>query len=106
MRYLILSDLHSNFEALEAVLRTAKGDYDEIVCCGGVVGYGAAPDAVTGWLRENTALVVRGNHDRACSGVAEPDDFSDVARVAVYWTRSQMRRDSIEYLRELPQGPR
>jgi predicted phosphodiesterase len=106
MRYLVLSDLHSNLEALHAVLRTAKGAYDEIVCCGDVVGYGPDPDAVVDWVREHAAFIVRGNHDKACSGVMEPEDFSDIARIAAYWTRSQMRPDNIDFLRTLPKGPR
>ena len=106
MRYLVLSDLHSNIEALHAVLRTAKGAYDEIVCCGDIVGYGPDPDAVVDWVRDHAAFAVRGNHDKACSGLMEPEDFSDVARIAAYWTRSAMRPDNLDYLRSLPQGPR
>ncbi len=65
MRYLILSDLHSNLEALQAVLAAAEGAYDQVVCCGDLVGYGPDPDPVVNWVRENAAGVVRGNHDKA-----------------------------------------
>jgi predicted phosphodiesterase len=106
MRYLILSDLHSNLEALTAVLAASEGEYDEIVCCGDIVDYGADPNAVVDWVRGRVKLLVRGNHDKACSGIANTDDFNDVARVSAGWTRSQLRPENIDYLRSLPQGPR
>ena len=56
MRYLILSDIHANWEALQAVLADAESRYDRILCCGDVVGYGADPDAVTEWVKK-TSLV-------------------------------------------------
>ena len=68
MRYLILSDLHANWEALEAVARDAGSGYDRIICCGDLVGYGADPNRVVDWVRGNCHVVVRGNHDKACSG--------------------------------------
>jgi len=64
VRYLILSDLHSNREALEAVAHEAAGSYDQALCCGDLVGYGADPNAVVDWVRANCAAVIRGNHDR------------------------------------------
>jgi predicted phosphodiesterase len=64
--YLILSDLHANREALEAVLRDASGRYDRILCLGDVVGYGADPNHAVDWVRANAAAVIRGNHDRIC----------------------------------------
>ena len=60
MRYLILSDIHSNLEALEAVLADADDGYDQVVCCGDIVGYGADPNAATNWVRSNVEAVV--NH--------------------------------------------
>jgi predicted phosphodiesterase len=60
--YLILADLHGNREALEAVLAHATGRYDPIVCLGDLVGYGADPNFVVDWARENAAVIVRGNH--------------------------------------------
>ena len=53
MRYLIVSDIHANREALEAVLAAAAGEYDRVVCCGDLVGYGADPNAVVEWARAN-----------------------------------------------------
>ena len=71
MRRLIVSDIHANLEALEAVLADAVGLYQEIVCCGDLVGYGGSPAEVVAWAQENVRLTVRGNHDRACAGMEE-----------------------------------
>ena len=105
MRYLILSDLHSNLEALQAVLAATEGAYDQVVCCGDLVGYGPDPDPVVNWVRENVKEVVRGNHDKACSGITDAEDFSDLARIAAYWTRQHLNEENIQYLSSLPPGP-
>jgi len=105
MRYLILSDIHSNYEALRAVLVSSKGDYDEIVCCGDLVGYGPDPDLVTDWVRENVGRVVRGNHDRACSGLDSADQFNEAARLAAYWNQNHLSQQNMIYLQTLPAGP-
>ena len=105
MRYLIISDLHANVEALQAVRAATEGDYSEIICCGDLVGYGPDPDPVVDWVRANVKTVVRGNHDRVCSGVESPDQFNETARQAAYWTRANMSGENISYLRELPLGP-
>lgn len=105
MRYLILSDLHANFEALQAVLVSAKGNYDEVICCGDLVGYGPDPDRVTDWVRQNVACVVRGNHDRACSGLESAEQFNEVARLAARWTLGHLTPENREYLMKLPPGP-
>lgn len=105
MRYLILSDIHANWEALQAVLADAKSRYDRIVCCGDVVGYGADPDAVTEWVREHVVLIVRGNHDKACAGLEDLEWFNSVARASAVWTQEIMNPANIRYLRDLPKGP-
>ena len=104
MRYLILSDLHANWEALEAVLADAP-QHDRILCCGDVVGYGADPDAVTGWVREHVATIVRGNHDKACAGLEDLEWFNPVARQSAVWTQKVVRPDTLAYLRGLGKGP-
>ena len=71
MRFLILSDIHANWEALEAVLSSASGEYDRIVCCGDLIGYGPDPNRVVDWVRENVATVIRGNHDKVTLGAEE-----------------------------------
>jgi diadenosine tetraphosphatase ApaH/serine/threonine PP2A family protein phosphatase len=105
VRYLILSDIHSNWEALEAVLRDAEGDYDEVLCCGDLVGYGADPNRVVDWTRERAKLVVRGNHDKGCAGLDDLEWFNPVARAAATWTGRSLTLDNLNYLRNLPKGP-
>jgi diadenosine tetraphosphatase ApaH/serine/threonine PP2A family protein phosphatase len=105
VRYLVVSDLHSNWEALEAVLENARGQYDRIVCCGDLAGYGPDPNRVIDWSRANLHAVVRGNHDRACCGLEDLEWFNPVARAASIWTMSRLSQVNVEYLRGLPAGP-
>jgi len=105
MRYLILSDIHANLTALEAVLETAEGRWVKAVCLGDLVGYGPDPDAVIDRVRSLGALTIRGNHDKAVSGVADGDEFNPIARAALLWTRGHLRPDNREYLEKLPRGP-
>lgn len=106
MRYLILSDLHANLEALEKCLKTAKGKYDRAVCLGDLVGYGPDPNSVVALARETAEAIIRGNHDQACSGVTDASDFNPLARAAVIWTRQNLTLENLEFLRRLPAGPR
>lgn len=105
MRYLILSDIHSNAEALQAVLWDAAEHYDQVVCLGDMVGYGADPNGVTEWVREHTACVIRGNHDKAAIGLADLSWFNPIARQAAEWTAGQLTKENLAYLRNLPCGP-
>lgn len=105
MRYLILSDIHANQEALEAVLEYARNRYDQILCCGDVVGYGPDPNRVTEWVRSNVPTVVRGNHDKACSGLESFEDYNPAAKISTVWTHQSLTPENLEYLRALPQGP-
>ena len=105
MRYLILSDIHGNWEALEAVLAQAGSGYDCIVCCGDVVGYGANPDAVTEWVRGHVSHIVRGNHDKACAGLEDLEWFNPIARSSAVWTQGTMKAENIGYLHSLAKGP-
>lgn len=105
MRYLILSDIHANWEALEAVVADAEGGYDQILCCGDVVGYGADPNRATEWVRERSAATVRGNHDRACVGLDDLEWFNPAARQSALWTQVVLTPDNREFLRLLPKGP-
>lgn len=105
MHYLILSDIHSNLEALEAVLADAAGLYQTIVCLGDIVGYGADPNEVTAWVRQNCEAVIRGNHDRACTGMTDLRFFNPIAKAAAEWTQTKLAPDHLSYLRELPMGP-
>lgn len=105
MRYLILSDIHANWQALEAVLTHTAGDYDKIICCGDLVGYGADPNRVVEWARTKVDAVVRGNHDKACAGLEDLEWFNPVAKSSAIWTQKELTEDNMQYLREAPQGP-
>ncbi|HEV8182452.1 MAG TPA: metallophosphoesterase family protein [Candidatus Angelobacter sp.] len=104
MRLLILSDIHANLEALEACLEAAP-EYDQVYNLGDIVGYGANPNEVTERSRELGSIFVRGNHDKACSGISDLSDFNPIAAMAALWTREKLTHDHLEFLRELPQGP-
>lgn len=105
MPYLILSDLHANLEALTAVLADAAGRYDEVLCLGDVVGYGADPNAVTDWVRQHARQTVRGNHDKVAVGLETLEWFNPVAQSATLWTRSQLTPENAAWLAGLPRGP-
>jgi predicted phosphodiesterase len=105
VRYLIVSDLHGNWQALEAVAREAAGGYDQALCCGDLVGYGAEPNPVVDWARANCAVVVRGNHDRASTGQEDLEWFNPVARAAALWTLENLTPANAEYVHGLPKGP-
>ena len=105
MRYLVLSDIHGNWEALEAVLEDAEGRYERVMCCGDLVGYGADPNRVSAWARKSCNWVVRGNHDRACTGLEDLGWFNPVARSAALWTLAALTPENAVYIRELPRGP-
>jgi len=105
VRYLILSDIHANIEALEAVIEQAGTGYDRVACCGDLVGYGADPDRVTEWVRANVEATVRGNHDKAAAGLEDLEWFNPVARQSALWTQARMKPDNLQYLRNLVKGP-
>jgi predicted phosphodiesterase len=105
VRYLILSDIHANREALEAVLAHAEGCFDRILCAGDLVGYGADPNAAVDWARRTAIVVVRGNHDKACAGLDDTEWFTPAARAAILWTQDVLTEENSEYLRLLPRGP-
>jgi predicted phosphodiesterase len=105
MRYLILADIHGNREALEAVLAHAQGQYDQIICLGDLVGYGADPDFVVDWARANVAAIVRGNHDRTVSQNDSLDSYRAEARDGLLWTRRALSATNLDYLSQMPHGP-
>jgi len=105
MRALILSDIHANLEALEAVLEAAEGQWDVLWNLGDLVGYGAAPNEVIDRIRPLETLVVRGNHDRVCCGLTSANGFNPIARSAALWTRDSLTPENLNWLKEIPQGP-
>ena len=108
MRVAIISDIHANRHALEAVLGDiADSSVDEIWCLGDLVGYGAEPDACVELARDQTVICLAGNHDLAVAGETPLADFSDAAGAAVRWTQRAMTRENIEYIGALsPSGER
>jgi predicted phosphodiesterase len=106
MRYLILSDIHSNLTALDAVLAAAKGKWDKATCLGDVVGYGPDPNEAIDRIRSLDAVTIRGNHDKGVSGLANSEDFNPVARAALLWTQAQLLPGNYKYIETLPQGPK
>ena len=107
MRYLILSDIHANLQALEAVLDDAlRRGYDQTLILGDLVGYGADPEPVIARTFALTpAASVRGNHDKVCAGLASASDFNDVAQHSILWTRDVLPPHAMTALRALPEGP-
>jgi diadenosine tetraphosphatase ApaH/serine/threonine PP2A family protein phosphatase len=107
VRYLILSDIHANLDALDAVLAAAPREtWDRVVVLGDLVGYGADPNAVVDRVRALDPLaVIRGNHDKACCGIEDASNFNHVARIAASWTEDHLTPENRNYLRDLPAGP-
>jgi diadenosine tetraphosphatase ApaH/serine/threonine PP2A family protein phosphatase len=97
----LLSDIHSNLEALEAVLQ-ALPQVDRIVVLGDIVGYGPDPNAVISRLRSVGARAVQGNHDQATWKPALLDWFNPDAAAALRWTRAELSRENQRYLAQLP----
>jgi len=100
----LISDIHSNLEALKAVWREVKSA-DAVLCMGDLVGYGASPNEVVNFVRKQmerrTFLCVRGNHDNAIAFGAEWG-FNPYARQAVRWHQRVMTIENLEFLRRLP----
>lgn len=104
MKYLIFSDIHSNLEALEAVL-AAAGDknVDRVVCLGDFVGYGADPNGcVSRVLELSNVQAVLGNHDAAVLDPAQRDFFNPVAKAGILYSELHTAKESLGYLRGLP----
>jgi len=105
MKYLVISDIHANLEALEATLEAADG-YDRVLVLGDLVGYGADPNGVIDRVRAlPTAAIIRGNHDKVSTGIDGVVGFNPVARRAVEWTAAALTTENRAWLVALPQGP-
>lgn len=107
MRYLILSDIHANIDALDSVLAAAPaGSWDRVLVLGDLVGYGGEPNQVIDRiLGLDPLVVIRGNHDKAACGIDDGSSFNLVARMAAQWTMETLTPSNREYLRALPAGP-
>jgi diadenosine tetraphosphatase ApaH/serine/threonine PP2A family protein phosphatase len=105
MRYLVLSDIHANLEALDATL-AATGPYDRALVLGDLVGYGADPNAVIERIRAlQDALIIRGNHDKVGAGLEDAEGFNHLARQAIGWTSSVLTPENRAWLATLSRGP-
>lgn len=108
MKYLILTDIHGNSDALDAVLDEGlDGSIDSVLVLGDLVGYGAGPNEVIDTLLglAQPTVVIRGNHDKVVASAVGDAHFNSVAREAVRWTSRELTRANSEYLARLPRGP-
>jgi predicted phosphodiesterase len=105
MRFLVLSDIHANSTALEASLEAAEGRWERVICLGDVVDYGPDPNEVTERVKALDPFIIRGNHDKAVTGLTDLDDFNPVAQIAARWTRERLRPENLTYIAQLPAGP-
>lgn len=103
MRLAIISDIHSNLEALtRALLVIDQHHVDEIYCIGDVVGYGANPNECLDLVRERCSVILLGNHDKASVDLFEAADFTLHARLAIEWTARALANRHKEFIRSLP----
>ncbi len=102
MRYAILSDIHGNLDALQAVLADAAPRSDALLCLGDVVGYGADPEPCLEVIAERAVAFVGGNHEHGVAGLLDLDWFNPYARAAAEWTRERLDDDHCRYLAALP----
>lgn len=101
-RIAVLSDIHANLHAFEAVLNDiAKRNVDEIWCLGDIVGYGAFPSECIKLASENCSLILSGNHDLAVSGLLEISSFNWEAKVAIEWTSEKVEESDKSFLKSL-----
>ena len=100
MRLAILSDIHSNLEAFEAILADARTrECTQFVCLGDVVGYNANPHECVERVREMDCPIVKGNHDEQASLIESSRDFNELAEHAIEWTRDNLTEEDKEWLR-------
>jgi predicted phosphodiesterase len=103
MQVALISDIHSNLDALQAVLDQCRTlGADEVLCLGDIVGYGADPNACIALLRGEGIPCVLGNHDACAAGIEEPDGFTPLAKTALLWTREQLTDQNKRFLAGLP----
>jgi predicted phosphodiesterase len=101
--YAVISDIHGNLEALEAVLRDVPGEVEAIYCLGDVIGYGANPEECCNVVRSLGMPTISGNHDLAVTDLStDLDWFNPTAAAAVLWTREHLGEENAEFLRTRP----
>lgn len=103
MRFAVISDIHSNFEALKAVYKVLKKKHvDYTVCLGDVVGYGAKPKECIDFVREHNIITVKGNHDHYVAEPRQDWPIQTYAKDAIFWTQDTLDQEEITWLKELP----
>lgn len=103
MRYLLISDIHGNLEALQATFDfSEKLEPYQLMCLGDLVGYGADPTACIDAIGDRANLILAGNHDLAVADVISFEDFNPIARQAVEWTRNVLSQEDKDLLSNLP----
>ena len=103
MKLAIVSDIHSNLEALRATLASISAEsVDKVLCLGDIVGYHADPGECIALLRQFDPICVAGNHDRAVAGRITTEGFSAAAALGVAWTRERLSADAVNFLAGLP----
>jgi diadenosine tetraphosphatase ApaH/serine/threonine PP2A family protein phosphatase len=103
MKWAILSDVHGNLEALQAVIEDLRRERPErVVFLGDAVGYGANPNECLLLIRERTEWVVAGNHDYGAVGLTDVSYFNSAAKAAILWTRKKLSEEGSAFLRGLP----
>ena len=101
--YAVISDIHGNLEALEAVLRDVPDGVEEIFCLGDVIGYGASPNECCDLVRAHEMPVISGNHDLAVTDLStDLAWFNPIAAEAIEWTREQLTQENADFLRTRP----
>lgn len=97
MRILIISDVHANYAALQAVFHAA-GSYDALWCLGDIIGYGPEPNECAEAVKQHATLAISGNHDLACIGALDLEDFNPDAWIANVWNKQQLKPKYIRWL--------
>jgi predicted phosphodiesterase len=102
MRVAIISDIHSNLEALQKAFEIIdEKNVDEVICLGDLVGYGANPNECVDLTRQRASCVLLGNHDQAAFDLSQTEHFNRHARTAAYWTNQTLTQENLEYLKAL-----
>ena len=102
VRIAVVSDVHGNRHAFEAVLDAiAESDCQELWCLGDLVGYGADPDACVALAHEHCSVCLAGNHDLGVTGAIPLEQFSRGAAIAAHWTRETITAETLDFLQRL-----
>jgi predicted phosphodiesterase len=103
MKYAVISDIHSNLEALTKALEVINQyAVDEIICLGDIVGYGANPNECLDLIRQHCCIVLKGNHDAAIIDPVIAERFTEDARLAIFWTSQHIHKHHVSFLALLP----